>query len=90
MTAVKIESIYTGTKEVLTSFVGELVGPTVGLDDGCSEDREQKISCVSKCDVEVCILKKSRDRFRYQPKRLLHITYTLPAWKAIPLAPPLD
>ena len=36
----KIESIYTGTKEVLTSFVGELVGPSVGLDDGCSEDRE--------------------------------------------------
>ena len=57
MTAVKIESIYTGTKEVLTSFVGEVLGPTVGLDDGCSEDREQKISCVSKCDVKVCILK---------------------------------
>jgi len=32
---------------VLTSFVGEVLGPTVGLDDGCSEDREQKISIVS-------------------------------------------
>ena len=70
MTAMKIESIYTGTKEVLTSFVGELVGPTVGLDDGCSEDREQKISCVSKCDVKVCILKKSRDRIDEQQKQL--------------------
>ena len=25
----------------------------MGLDDGCSKDREQEISCVSKCDVEV-------------------------------------
>ena len=41
-------------KLLLTSRVGELVGPTVGLDDGCSKDREQEISCcVSKCDVEV-------------------------------------
>ena len=49
-------------KLLLTSRVGELVGPTVGLDDGCSKDREQEIiSCVSNCDVEVCILKKSRD-----------------------------
>ena len=48
MTAVKIR-VHTGTKEALTSFVGELVGPTVGLDDGCSsEDKEQEISCVSK------------------------------------------
>ena len=39
--------VYTGTKEVLTSFVGEVLGPTVGLDDGCSKDREQKISIVS-------------------------------------------
>ena len=50
----KMESIQ-AQKKLLTSFVGELVGPTVGLDDGCSsEDREQEISCcVSKCDVEV-------------------------------------
>ena len=41
----KMESI---KKLLLTSRVGELVGPTVGLDDGCSEDREQEISCVSK------------------------------------------
>ena len=53
MTAVKKESIQAQKKLLLTSFVGELVGPSVGLDDGCSEDREQKISCVSKCDVEV-------------------------------------
>ena len=53
MTAVKKESIQAQKKLLLTSFVGELVGPSVGLDDGCSEDREQEISCVSKCDVEV-------------------------------------
>ena len=29
---------------------GVVDGPMVGLDDGCSEDREQEISCVSKCD----------------------------------------
>ena len=48
-------------KLLLTSRVGELVGPTVGLDDGCNKDSEQETSCVSKCDVEVCILKKLRD-----------------------------
>ena len=49
----KMESIQ-AQKKLLTSFVGELVGPTVGLDDGCSKDREQEIiSCVSNCDVEV-------------------------------------
>lgn len=37
-------------KKLLTSFVGGTLGSTVGLDDGCSEDREQEISCVSKCD----------------------------------------
>ena len=53
MTAAKIEFIQ-AQKKLLTSRVGELVGPTVGLDDGCSKDREQDISCcVSKCDVEV-------------------------------------
>ena len=58
----KIEFIQAQKKLLLTSRVGELVGPTVGLDDGCSKDREQEISCcVSKCDVEVCILKKLRD-----------------------------
>ena len=31
----KMESIQ-AQKKLLTSFVGELVGPTVGLDDGCS------------------------------------------------------
>ena len=25
----------------------------MGLDDGCSKDREQEISGVSKCDIEV-------------------------------------
>ena len=40
MTAVKKESIQAQKKLLLTSFVGELVGPSVGLDDGCSEDRE--------------------------------------------------
>ena len=40
MTAVKMESIQAQKKLLLTSFVGELVGPSVGLDDGCSEDRE--------------------------------------------------
>ena len=70
MTAVKKESIQAQKKLLLTSFVGELVGPSVGLDDGCSEDREQKISCVSKCDVKVCILKKSRDRIDEQHKQL--------------------
>ena len=50
----KMESIQAQKKLLLTSRVGELVGPTVGLDDGCSKDREQEISCcVSKCDVEV-------------------------------------
>ena len=38
------ESILQAQK-VLTSFVG--------LDDGCNKDREQEISIVSKCDVEV-------------------------------------
>ena len=58
----KIEFIQAQKKLLLTSRVGELVGPTVGLDDGCSKDREQEIiSCVSNCDVEVCILKKSRN-----------------------------
>jgi len=38
-------------KKLLTSFVGGTLGPTVGLDDGCSEDREQEIS--RKCDVKV-------------------------------------
>ena len=43
----------------------------MGLDDGCSsEDREQEISCVSDCDVEVCILKKSRNRIDEQQKQL--------------------
>ena len=51
MTAVKIESIQAQKKLLLTSFVGEVLGPTVGLDDGCSEDRDQEISCVSKSDV---------------------------------------
>ena len=47
----KMESIQAQKKLLLTSRVGELVGPTVGLDDGCSsEDREQEISIVSKCD----------------------------------------
>ena len=38
-------------KKLLTSFVGDTLGSTVGLDDGCSEDREQEIS--RKCDVKV-------------------------------------
>ena len=38
-------------KKLLTSFVGGTLGSTVGLDDGCSEDREQEIS--RKCDVKV-------------------------------------
>jgi len=42
MTAVKIESIQAQKKLLLTSFVGEVLGPTVGLDDGCSEDRESR------------------------------------------------
>ena len=44
----------------------------MGLDDGCSsEDRKQEISCcVSKCDVKVGILKKSRDRIDEQQKQL--------------------
>ena len=43
----------------------------MGLDDGCSKDREQEIiSCVSNCDVEVCILKKSRNRIDEQQKQL--------------------
>ena len=42
----------------------------MGLDDGCNKDREQETSCVSKCDVEVCILKKSRDRIDEQQKQL--------------------
>ncbi len=45
---------------MITSFVGDTLGPTVGLDDGCSEDIKQEISCVSKCDVKG-ILKKSRE-----------------------------
>ena len=49
----KMESIQAQKKLLLTSRVGELVGPTVGLDVGCSKDREQEISGVSKCDVEV-------------------------------------
>jgi len=50
----KIEFIQAQKKLLLTSRVGELVGPTVGLDDGCSKDREREIiSCVSNCDVEV-------------------------------------
>ena len=49
----------------------------MGLDDGCSEDREQEISCVSKCDVRG-ILKKSRDRFRYSTA-IVHRTEVLPA-----------
>ena len=40
-----------------------------GLDSTLA--REQEISIKSKCDVEVCILKKSRDRFRYQPSASL-------------------
>ena len=67
----KMESIQAQKKLLLTSRVGELVGPTVGLDDGCSKDREQEIiSCVSNCDVEVCILKKSRNRIDEQQKQL--------------------
>ena len=59
MTAVKMESTQ-AQKEVLTSFVGEVLGPTVGLDDGCSEDRDQEISCVSESDVHgILKLKKS-------------------------------
>ena len=38
-------------KKLLTSFVGGTLGSTVGLDDGCSEDREQEIS--RKCGVKV-------------------------------------
>ena len=50
----KIEFIQAQKKLLLTSRVGELVGPTVGLDDGCSKEREREIiSCVSNCDVEV-------------------------------------
>jgi len=52
MTAVN-DGVNSGTKEMLTSFVGDILGPTVGLDDGCSEDREQKLSIVSKCDEKV-------------------------------------
>ena len=51
-----------------------------GLDSTLA--REQEISIVSECDVEVCILKKSRDRFRYQPQRFacytshnIHLTF---------------
>ena len=54
MMAVKMESTQAKKKSELTSFVGEVLGPTVGLDDGCSsEDREQEISCVSKGDVKL-------------------------------------
>ena len=49
----KISIPYRHKRKCLTSFVGDALGPTVGLDDGCSKDREQEISCVSKCDVEV-------------------------------------
>ena len=39
------DGVHAGTKKLLlTSRVGELVGPTVGLDDGCSKDREQETS----------------------------------------------
>ena len=51
-----------------------------GLDSTLA--REQEISIVSECHVEVCILKKSRDRFRYQPQRFacytshnIHLTF---------------
>ena len=37
----KMEFIQAQKKLLLTSRVGELVGPTVGLDDGCSEDRNE-------------------------------------------------
>jgi len=42
MTAVKMESTQAKKKSELTSFVGKVLGPTVGLDDGCSEDRESR------------------------------------------------
>ena len=57
MPAVK-DGVHTGTKEMLTSFVGDPVGTSVGLEDGCSEDREWR---VSKCDVEVSSNSKSQD-----------------------------
>ena len=38
MTAVKIESIYTGTKEVLTSFVGDPVGASVAINGAFEGD----------------------------------------------------
>ena len=118
----------------------------MGLDDGCSKDREQEISCcVSKRDVEVSsksheIESSNNSSSLPQPSDLMSATqtdfylgslratsldstlareqeisvvskcysksidfdtstshralvtqtYTLPAWKAIPLAPPLD
>ena len=46
-----MESILQAQKKLLTSFVGDALGSAVGLDDGCSKDREQETSCVSKCDV---------------------------------------
>ena len=46
-----------------------------GLDSTLA--REQEISIVSECDVEVCILKKSRDRFRYQPQRFACYTHNI-------------
>ena len=62
---IKRWSPYRHNKKLLTSRVGELVGPTVGLDDGCSKDREQEISCcVSKCDVEVSSILLALDWFR--------------------------
>jgi len=36
--------VHISTKELLTSFVGDALGPTVGLDDGCSEGREISVS----------------------------------------------
>ena len=67
---------------MLTSFVGDALGPTVGLDDGCSEDIKQEISCVSKCDVKVTS--------KIQEIRYSTCTHDLPAWMAIPLVPLLD
>ena len=44
----KMESIQ-AQKKLLTSFVGELVGPTADPDDGRRrKDREQEIAIVSK------------------------------------------
>ena len=59
-----------------------------GLDSTLA--REQEISIVSECDVEVSSKIQEIDFDTSHSARLLHITYTLPAWKAIPLAPQLD